>query len=196
MQLPLIALFFAAFAVGTTELIIAGLLPALAADLAVDIPTAGLLISGYAAGVAVGGPFLSLATGRIPRRPLLLGLMAVFILGNVLCALADSYWLLMGARLVIAASHGLFFGLAMVIATGLVPKGREGTAVSLVVAGITFANVVGAPVGTAIGNAWGWHASFWAIAAVGIGATAMLAFFLPRTARNEAPPQSRLGDEI
>src|SRR6478609_1361186 len=99
MSLPLFALFLAAFAVGTTEFIVAGLLPALASDLAVDIPTAGLLISGYAIAVAIGGPILALITGRLPRRPLLLMLMVVFIAGNVLCALATNYWLLLGARL-------------------------------------------------------------------------------------------------
>src|SRR5512143_1588711 len=109
---PVFALSLAAFAVGTTELIIAGLLPSLAADLAVDIPTAGLLITGYALGVAVGGPFLILGTGRLPRRGLLIAMMLVFVLGNALCALATSYWLLMGARLVISASHDVFFGVA------------------------------------------------------------------------------------
>ncbi len=179
MPLPLLALFVAAFAVGTTELVIAGLLPALAADLAVDIPTAGLLISGYAIGVAVGGPILALATAGLPRRPLLLAMMLVFIAGNVLCALATDYWLLMGARLVIACSHGLFFGVSLVIATALVPKERQASAVSLVVAGITVANVLGAPAGTAIGNAFGWRTSFWAIAVVGVAATLALAALIP-----------------
>ncbi len=179
MPLPLFALFVAAFAVGTTELVIAGLLPALAADLAVDIPTAGLLITGYALGVAVGGPILILATGRFPRRALLLTMMLVFVAGNVLCALATSYWLLMGARLVISASHGVFFGVALVTATRLVARGRQASAVSLVVAGITVANVVGAPLGTAIGNAFGWRMAFWAIAGIGIVATGALAALVP-----------------
>jgi predicted MFS family arabinose efflux permease len=107
---PVFALSLAAFAVGTTELIIAGLLPSLAADLAVDIPTAGLLISGYALGVAVGGPIFALVTGSLPRRPLLLCLMAVFVLGNGLCALAGSYWLLLGARLKDRASYAWVLG--------------------------------------------------------------------------------------
>ncbi len=189
MPLPLFALFIAAFAVGTTELVIAGLLPALAADLRVDIPTAGLLISGYAIGVAIGGPVLAIATSRLPRRPLLLAMMVVFIAGNILCALATSYWLLMGARLVVACSHGLFFGVALIIATGLVPKERQATAVSLVVAGITMANVLGAPIGTAIGNAFGWRTTFWVIAGVGVFAAAALVILVPRAPKG-APQQS------
>jgi DHA1 family inner membrane transport protein len=178
--LPLLALFVSAFAVGTTELVIAGLLPALAADLAVDVPTAGLLISGYAMGVAVGGPLLALATTGLPRRSLLLALMAVFVAGNVLCALAPGYGLLMAARLVIAGSHGLFFGVAMVIATGLVAHGRQAFAVSVVITGITVANVLGVPAGTALGNAFGWRVSFWAIAVVGLLSILALAWLIPR----------------
>jgi DHA1 family inner membrane transport protein len=196
MPLPLLALFLAAFAIGTTEFIIAGLLPALAFDLAVDIPTAGLLISGYAIGVAIGGPILSLATNALPRRPLLLVLMPVFVAGNVLCALSTSYWLLMGSRLVIAGSHGLFFGCAMIVATRLVPKERQASAVSLVIAGITVANVLGAPIGTAIGNAFGWRMSFWVISAVGVLATVGLALLIPRTNRDEPAQASSLVAEL
>jgi MFS transporter, DHA1 family, inner membrane transport protein len=196
MPLPLFALFLAAFAVGTTELIISGILPSLAADLAVDIPTAGLLISGYAIGVAIGGPILSLATTALPRRPLLLGLMVVFVLGNVLCALSSSYWLLMAARLVIACSHGLFFGVAMIIAGQLVPKERQGSAISFVIAGITIASVLGVPIGTAIGNAYGWRATFWAISAVGVGATVALALLIPTTKLQEREYRPNLRAEI
>ncbi len=190
MPLPLFALFIAAFAVGTTELVVAGLLPALAADLSVDIPTTGLLITGYALGVAVGGPILILASGRLPRRGLLIAMMLVFILGNALCALATSYWLLMGARLVISASHGVFFGVALVIATRLVSRARQASAVSFVVAGITVANVIGAPLGTAIGNAFGWRMAFWAIVAIGGVATVALALLIPaapKTGGHAAP---------
>ena len=190
MPLPLFGLFLAAFAVGTTEFIVAGLLPALAADLSVDIPTAGLLISGYAIGVAIGGPFLSIATGSLPRRPLLLALMVVFVIGNALCALATSYWLLMGARLVIACSHGLFFGVALLVATRLVAKDRQASALSVVVAGITIANVLGVPIGTAIGNAFGWRMSFWAIAALGVAATVVLALLIPAAAEEHHRPAS------
>jgi len=196
MPLPLFALFAAAFAIGTTELVVAGLLPALAADLSVDIPTAGLLISGYALGVAVGGPILILLTGRLPRRVLLLAMMAVFVAGNALCALANSYWLLMGARLVISASHGVFFGVALVVATRLVSRARQASAVSFVVAGITFANVVGAPLGTAIGNAFGWRMAFWAVAGIGVVATIALAVLIPAAPRDRGHPSTTMAAEI
>ena len=190
MSLPLFALSLAAFAVGTTEFIVAGLLPALASDLAVDIPTAGLLISGYAIAVAIGGPILALITGMLPRRPLLLMLMVVFIAGNVLCALATNYWLLLGARLVVACSHGLFFGVALIIATRLVSEERQSSAVSLVVSGVTFASVLGVPIGTAIGNAYGWRVTFWTIAVVGAVATLALSVLIPATKKVERAHQS------
>ncbi|MEP0321485.1 MFS transporter [Bauldia litoralis] len=196
MSLPLIGLFLAAFAVGTAEFIVAGLLPALAADLGVDIPTAGLLITGYAIGVAIGGPLLAIFTGSLPRRPLLLALMVAFVFGNMLCALATDYWLLLGARLVVACAHGLFFGTAMVVATRLVPRGRQSTAVSIVIAGITVANVLGAPAGAAIGYRFGWQMSFWAIAALGIVATGALAVLLPKTAPEGEPKQASLWSEV
>jgi DHA1 family inner membrane transport protein len=196
MPLPLFALFAASFSVGTAELVISGLLPTLATDLGVTIPVAGLLISGYAVGVAIGGPLLALATGRVPRRLLLLAMMSVFVIGNGLCALAASYGFLMGARLVVACSHGLFFGVAMIVATGLVPKERQATAVSLVVAGITFANVVGVPIGTAIGNTYGWRATFWAIMCLGIVATLALALLVPNSKRPEGVPRASATEEL
>ena len=146
--------------------------------------------------MAIGGPILALGTTRIPRRGLLLAMMLVFIAGNVLCALATSYWLLMGARLVISASHGVFFGVALVIATRLVSRGRQASAVSFVVAGITFANVIGLPVGTAIGNAFGWRASFWAIAAVGVVAAIALAALIPAVPRASGSHTPTLAAEI
>ena len=196
MPLPLFALFLAAFAVGTNELIIAGLLPALARDLEVSIPTAGLLISGYAICVAVGGPILAIFTNRLPRKPLLIGLMAIFVAGNVLCAFATSYWFLMAARLVISCSHGLFFGVAMIIATELVPTHRRSTAVALVVAGFTVASVLGAPIGTAIGNAFGWRASFWAIASVGVVVTLAIAALVPSPRAGEKLPETSLASQV
>ena len=196
MPLPLFALFVAAFAVGTTELVVAGLLPALAADLSVDIPTAGLLITGYALGVAVGGPILILSTGRLPRRALLLTMMLVFVAGNALCALATSYWLLMGARLVISASHGVFFGVSLVIATRLVSRARQASAVSFVIAGITVANVLGAPLGTAIGNAFGWRMAFWGIAGIGVIATIALAALIPAAPKGNGQPAPTMAAEI
>jgi DHA1 family inner membrane transport protein len=176
---PVAALVVATFAVCTAELIIGGLLPAIATDLGVTIPTAGLLITGYALGVAVAGPALALATTRLPRKRLLLAVMAVFLIGNLLCAVATSYWTLLSARLVLSACHGLFFGVAMVIATRLAPPGRQATTVSLVTAGVNAATIIGIPLGTAIGNTYGWHTPFWLVAVAGAVAAIALAVLIP-----------------
>jgi len=180
-MIPVFGLFVATFAVVTAELIIAGLLPNVAADLKVDIPTAGLLITGYALGVAIAGPILALLTSALPRRGLLLALVLVFIAGNALCAISSSYWMLLGARLVIACSHGLFFGVAMVMASRLAPEGRKTSALSLVVSGVNLANILGVPIGTAIGGAYGWRTTFWVIVVMGVTALAVLFLLLPRT---------------
>lgn len=183
---PVFALFLAAFAVCTAEMIVAGVLPSLARDLEVDIATAGLLITGYAIGVALIGPALALTTGGVSRRFLLMVLMAVFVVGNVLCAIATSYWALLGARLLVAACHGLFFGVSMVIATRVAPEGKKSTAISLVVAGVTLSSVAGVPIGTAIGQAFGWRMSFWAIAGAGTLAGVALAFLIPEVKQSRA----------
>jgi DHA1 family inner membrane transport protein len=187
MSLPLLALFLAAFAVGTTEFIIAGLLPEIASDLGVSIATAGLLISGYAAGVAIGGPIVAIATTRFERRATLLGLMAVFLAGNALCALSPSYAWLLAARVFIACTHGALLGIAAVMATTLVPENRQARAISMVLSGLTVSNIIGLPLGTAIGNAFGWRMTFWAIAALGVASAVGMAALLPREARSDAP---------
>lgn len=181
---PILALFLAAFAVCTAEMIVAGVLPALAHDLDVDIATAGLLITGYAIGVALFAPVLALATGAVSRRLLLIALMVVFVVGNALCAIATDYWTLLGARLLVAACHGLFFGVALVIATRVAPEGRKTSAVSFVVAGVTLSSVAGLPAGTAIGNAFGWRTTFWAIAGAGALAAVFLALLIPNVAKD------------
>ena len=178
---PVIALVVATVAVGTAQLIVAGILPSLAAEFSVDIPTAGRLISGYAFGVAIGSPILSLLTGSLRRKHLLIAVMVVFVLGNVLSAFSAAYWMLFGARVVVACCHGLIFGLATVFAAQLAPKGRQTSAVSLVVAGTAIATMAGLPLGTAIGNTFGWRASFWMIAAAGSLALLAAALLIPRS---------------
>src|SRR5688572_32202827 len=126
MSLPLIALFLAAFAFGTTEFVIAGVLPQVATGLGVSIPVAGYLVSGYAVGIALGGPLLTLATTNLARRTLLLGLIAAFTIGQVACALAPGFSSMLVLRVLIAVAHGSFFGIAMVVAVGLVPPERRG----------------------------------------------------------------------
>lgn len=177
-MVPVLALFLSAFAICTAEFIIAGLLPAIASDLNVDIPTAGLLISGYALAVAVASPLFALLTGGLPRRPLMIALMLIFVLGNILCALSTSYWMLLGSRLLVACCHGLFFGIALVLAMRLAPADRQTSAVSLVVAGVSLASVLGVPIGAAIGQAYGWRMTFWAIAGAGVLAAVAVAILV------------------
>jgi DHA1 family inner membrane transport protein len=195
MPLPLIALFLAAFAFGTTEFVIAGVLPEVAKGLGVSIPSAGTLVSGYALGIAIGGPLLTLATPRVPRRTLLLGLVAVFTLGQVACALAPGFTSMLALRIAVAVAHGTYFGVAMVVATGLVSDERRGMAVALVLAGLTVSGIVGVPAGTAIGNLWGWRATFWAMTALGVVAASAIALLIPATKAAAARPAS-LGREI
>ena len=177
---PLLALALAAFGIGTTEFVVMGLLPDVARDLGVSIPAAGLLVSGYALGVTVGGPALSVLMARTPGRSALLGLMALFVVGNVGCALAPGYVSLMAARAVTAFCHAAFFGVGAVIAADLAAPGKRARAIALMVSGLTIANILGVPLGTMIGQAAGWRATFWAVAALGILAWAALAAWVPR----------------
>jgi len=178
-KLSLVALFLGTFALGTTEFIVAGLLPSLAADLSVSVPVAGFVITAYAIGVAVGGPLLSIMPGRLAPKFALLALIGVFTLGQAACALAPSYAMLVAARVVVAACHGAFFGAAVVLATHIVPPDRAGRAVALLLAGVTTANVLGVPAGAAIGDALGWRMAFWSVLAVGAVATLAIALWVP-----------------
>jgi DHA1 family inner membrane transport protein len=179
MSLPLLALFLAAFAFGTAEFVIAGILPDVATDLGVSVPVAGYLISGYAIGIAIGGPLLALLTNRMSRKTLILLLGAVFTLGQALCAIAPDFGLLMAARVIVSVVHGAYFGIAAVVAVTLVAPERRGFAVALILSGLTVSNILGVPGGTAIGNALGWRATFWTVGAIGLVATLATAFFLP-----------------
>jgi MFS transporter, DHA1 family, inner membrane transport protein len=179
-RLPLLALALASFGIGTTEFVIMGLLPNVAHDLSVTIPQAGLLVTGYALGVAFGAPVLAAATAGLDRRLALLLLIGIFILGNFLCALAPSYALLMGARIVTAFSHGAFFGLGAVVAAQVVAPQKRAQAIALMFTGLTLANVLGVPLGTALGQAAGWRATFWVVVGIGIVAAMALYAWLPR----------------
>jgi DHA1 family inner membrane transport protein len=179
-RLPLLALAMASFGIGTTEFVIMGLLPDVARDLAVTIPQAGLLVSGYALGVTFGAPILAVATARFDRRHALLLLIAIFILGNLLCSLAPTYGLLMAARIVTALCHGAFFGLGAVVAAEVVPPQKKAQAIAMMFAGLTLANVLGVPFGTALGQALGWRSTFWAVVGIGVLAAAALVRWLPR----------------
>lgn len=157
-----------------------GLLPDVARDLGVTIPAAGMLVTGYALGVTIGAPIVAIATANMPRRTALLSLIGLFIIGNVLCALSPNYAVLMLARVVTAFCHGAFFGIGSVVAAGLVPPNRRAQAIALMFAGLTLANVLGVPFGTALGQQLGWRSTFWAVTVIGVLAALALALWLPK----------------
>ncbi|MER7590971.1 MFS transporter [Micromonospora sp. NPDC127501] len=182
----LIALAIGAFGIGLTEFVIMGLLPEVAADFAVTEPVAGWLISGYALSVAVGGVALTAAVTRLPRKPVLLGLMVLFIIGNLLSAVAGDYAVMMAGRIVAALCHGAFFGIGAVVAAGLVAPARRAGAIAMMFAGLTIANVLGVPFGTFLGQHFGWRSTFWAITAIGVVALIGLALLIPAGATANA----------
>jgi MFS transporter, DHA1 family, inner membrane transport protein len=189
----LFALFLATFAIGTTEFAVVGLLPDIAANLDISISQTGLLVSGYAIGVAVGGPVIVVLTSSQPRKRTLLQLCAIFVVGHIFAALAPDYGWLMGARVLAAVSHASFLGIAAIVAAGSVPPERSSRAVSFVWLGFSAASLVGVPSATAIGHAFGWRAAFWMLAAVGLVAGAALQRWMPASPRSEA---SNLRQEV
>jgi DHA1 family inner membrane transport protein len=191
MPVALYALAAGAFGIGTTEFVIMGLLLQVAGDLHVGIAAAGLLISGYALGVFVGAPLLTAATGRLPRKTVLLGLMVIFTLGNLACALAPSYGVLMAARVLTSLAHGTFFGVGSVVATGLVAADRRASAISLMFTGLTLATLLGVPAGTWLGHLAGWRATFWAVAAIGVVALVVIAALVPAERQRQQPAPLR-----
>jgi DHA1 family inner membrane transport protein len=190
---PLLALAAGAFGIGVTEFAPMGLLPVIATDLGVSIPTAGLLISAYALGVMLGAPLMTLTTGRMPRRALLIGLAAIFTVGNLLSAISTDYSMLLVARVITSLNHGAFFGVGSIVAAGLVAPNRQAGAVAAMFMGLTIANVVGVPLATWAGDALGWRASFWGIAAIGVGVMAALRLTLPQLS---APTGGNIAAEL
>ena len=179
MKKPLLALAVSAFAIGTSEFIIMGLLPDLSRSFAVSIPKAGLLVSAYALSVTVGSPLVALALSRVERTRALLILMGIFMAGNVLCALAPTYGLLMTARVLTALCHGAFFGIGSIVASNLVLPSQRNQAIALMFSGLTIANVLGVPAGTALGQAFGWRFAFWALVPIGAIAWVCLLRMVP-----------------
>jgi MFS transporter, DHA1 family, inner membrane transport protein len=179
MPIAVYALTAGAFGIGTTEFVIMGLLLQVAADLGVSVATTGLLISGYALGVFVGAPVLTLATRKLPRKQVLILLMAISTLGNIACALAPSYGLLMAARIVTSLAHGTFFGVGSVVATSLVSEDKKASAIAVMFTGLTIATLLGVPAGAWLGLHFGWRATFWTIAGIGVVAMLVLARFVP-----------------
>lgn len=167
-NLPLLALAIGAFAIGTTEFSPMGLLPNIANDLGVSIPSAGMLITGYALGVMLGAPIMTLWLGGFARRNALILLMAIFTIGNLIAVFAPNYMSLMGARLITSLNHGAFFGIGSVVAASVVPANKQASAVASMFMGLTIANIGGVPLATWIGQNIGWRMSFLGISALGL----------------------------
>jgi DHA1 family inner membrane transport protein len=184
----LIALALGGFGIGLTEFLIAGLLPQVASSFAVSEAAAGRLISGYALSVAVGAIALTAATARLPRKGILVGLVALFVIGNLLSALAPSYPVMLLGRIVAALCHGSFFGIGSLVARSLVAPEKKSRAVAVMFAGLTVANVLGVPFGALVGERWGWRAAFWAVTAIGLLALAGIVALVPAGAGETWPP--------
>jgi MFS transporter, DHA1 family, inner membrane transport protein len=184
---PLFALTLGVFGIGTTEFAIVGLLPEISAGLGVSIAKTGLLVTGYAIGVAIGGPIMAVLSNRLSRKSALLLLISLFVLGNALAAVAPSYGLLLLARIVTSFCHGSFVGIASVVAVDIVPTNWRATAIAVVWAGFSASSIIGVPAGTALGQTLGWRWTFGAIAVLGVVAALLILRLLPRTARNKSP---------
>ncbi|MGX9696588.1 MFS transporter [Janthinobacterium lividum] len=187
MPIALLALTLSAFAIGTTEFVIVGLLPTIAADLGVNLPSAGMLVSLYALGVAVGAPVLTALTGKIPRKTLLLSLMVLFTLGNLLAWKSPGYETLVIARILTGLAHGVFFSIGSTIATSLVPKDKAASAIAIMFTGLTVALVTGVPLGTFIGQHFGWRETFLAVSALGLVAFIGSLLYVPSNIAHSKP---------
>lgn len=168
MPIELYALALGTFAVGTTEFIIMGLLPNVAADLSASIPVAGLLVTGYALGVVVGAPIMTLGTARMDRKTLLVGLMSLFVVGNFMSAIAPTYGVMLAGRIVSSFMHGAFFGVGSVVGAHLVPQDKQARAIALMFSGLALSNIIGVPLGTAIGQYLSWRVSFGLVSLLGL----------------------------
>ncbi|MEE1798511.1 MULTISPECIES: MFS transporter [unclassified Streptomyces] len=185
MPLALLALAVGAFGIGTTEFVIMGLLPEVADAYGVPIPTAGFLVSGYALGVVVGAPLMTVLGTRIPRKRMLMLLMGLFVAGNTLSALAPTFGVMLTGRVVASLAHGAFFGIGSVVAANMVAPSRKAGAIAMMFTGLTVANVVGVPLGTFIGQSAGWRVTFLAVAGLGVLGLAGIARFVPEQPRAE-----------
>jgi MFS transporter, DHA1 family, inner membrane transport protein len=193
MGFGLLALASGSFGIGLTEFVIAGLLPEVAADFSVSEPVAGLLISGYALSVAVGGVGLTAAVTRLDRKQVLMGLLLLFIVGNLLSAIAPVYGLLFIGRVVAGLCHGAYFGVAAVVASDMVAENRRASAIATMFTGLTLANVLGVPLGTLLGQHYGWRSTFWAITLIGVIAVVGIRFLVEDT---PAPEGASLRGEL
>nr|WP_320137171.1 MFS transporter [uncultured Amphritea sp.] len=194
MPLALFALTLSAFAIGTTEFVIVGLIPTMAADLNVSLPSAGLLVSLYALGVAIGAPVLTALTGKWNRKYVLLAVMSLFVMGNLLAWQAPGYDTLIIARILTGLAHGVFFSIGSTIATGLVAKEKAASAIAIMFTGLTVALVTGVPLGTYIGQVFGWQATFLIVAVLGLIALIGSAILVPANLKQAAP--AKLSEQL
>ncbi|WP_046728842.1 MFS transporter [Streptomyces humi] len=193
MPLALLALAVVTFGIGTTEFATMGLLPQIADGVGVSVPHAGNLVSAYALGVVVGAPVLTGIGARVPHKRLLLLLTGLFVVGNTASALAPNFGLLFAARFLAGLPHGALFGVGAVVASSLVAPDRAARAVSQVFLGLTIANIVGVPAGTALGQHLGWRYAYCAVAVIGLVALAALALLVPHQPRG---PQAGIRQEL
>lgn len=180
MPVALFALAVGAFGIGLTEFVVAGILPQIARDFGVDIPTAGLMATTYALGVFVGAPILTVMGAKVPRKTMLIGLAAIFTLGNVITALAPTLQIALAGRVLTAFNHGTFFGIGSIIAASLVAKDRQASAIAFMFSGLTLANLFGVPFGTWLAQVYDWRLVFWLIAGIGLLTVASVALLVPR----------------
>ncbi|MFP1680987.1 MFS transporter [Alloalcanivorax sp. C16-1] len=186
MPAALFALAIGAFGIGLTEFVVAGILPQIATDFGVDIPSAGLMATTYALGVFVGAPILTVLGAKVPRKILLIGLALIFTLGNVITALAPTLPIALAGRILTAFNHGTFFGVGSIIAASLVARERQASAIAFMFSGLTIANLIGVPVGTWLAQAYDWRLVFWLIAGIGLVTVASVALLVPRIEAGKA----------
>lgn len=193
MPLALLALTLGAFGIGTTEFVVVGLLPDIADTYAVSIPTAGFLVTGYALGVVVGAPLLTGLGTRVSRKRMLLGTLALLVAGNVLSAVAPTFGVMVTGRVVASLAHGAFFGIGVVVAGNVVRPERRAGAISIMFTGLTVATMIGVPLGTLLGQHFGWRLTFLIVALIGLIGLIGVAALVPE---QPAPQDARLRTEI
>nr|SAY46174.1 Inner membrane transport protein YdhP [Serratia marcescens] len=187
MPAALWALAIAMFGIGTTEFVIAGLLPDVANEFGITISMAGNMATSYALGVFVGAPLLTILGAKVPRKTMLTGLLVLFIAGSIITATAPVYWLAITGRVITSLMQGAFVGIGAVLAADLVAPNRRASAIAFMFTGMTLANLIGVPAGTWLAQAMSWRATFWAIALIGIVAMASVIMLVPRVKNHEAP---------
>ncbi|QZN98070.1 MFS transporter [Symbiopectobacterium purcellii] len=186
MPIALLALAVGAFGIGLTEFVIAGILPQIAADFGVNIPTAGLMATSYALGVFVGAPLLTVLGARVPRKTMLIALGFIFTVGNIITAIAPTLALAIVGRIITSFNHGAFFGIGSIIAASLVAPGRQASAIAFMFSGLTLANLLGVPLGTWLAQLFGWRLVFWVIAGIGLFTMVCVALLVPHIEKGKA----------